>query len=154
MVFSDTYVFAITKEEIKTKWPNMAEGVNFKFTSEQTWDYNCVAYVLGIKDDWIDFYYTADGSVSMDLGINSYIDLFKNHGFSICKNDSLQKGFEKIAIFEDSNKWFSHVSLQLSDGKWTSKMGEYEDIKHTDLESVSNGIYGTSVVFMKREITI
>lgn len=150
MEFPDGYSIAMTLEEIKEKWPKLIENINFQFTSLKTWDYNCVAHVLGIDNDWIDFYYTDEGDINSDLTINRYVELFEEHGFSKCEDSSIEKGFEKIAIYEDSRKWFSHVALQFENGDWTSKMGDYEDIKHVNIDSVSTGLYGQAVLFMKR----
>ena len=67
----------------------------------------------------------------------------------ICTDGSQEAGIEKIAIFADGDE-FTHAALQLETGKWTSKMGEGEDIEHDALENVAGPCYGKVTAFMKR----
>lgn len=71
-------------------------------------------------------------------------------GYALCKNAGYEDGFEKIAIYVDSNGKPTHVARQLSSGHWTSKLGKLEDIEHKTLESLSGSQYGTVAVIMKR----
>ena len=45
-----------------------------------------------------------------------------------------------------------HAARQLSDGRWTSKLGELVDIEHPDLADVAGGIYGQPNLYMERRI--
>ena len=38
----------------------------------------------------------------------------------------------------------------ISSGRWTSKLGNLEDIEHTTLDGLRSLVYGTIAVFMKR----
>jgi len=64
------------------------------------------------------------------------------------KNDQPEPGMEKIAIFAQGGKP-THMARQLENGRWTSKMGQSEDIEHAlrDLEGV---LYGEVALFMGR----
>jgi hypothetical protein len=58
-------------------------------------------------------------------------------------------GFEKIAIYVLDEKP-QHAARQLPNGKWTSKLGQYEDIEHNALEGLEGSIYGYVACVMKR----
>ena len=75
--------------------------------------------------------------------------LFAGEGFSLCDDDGLDPGYEKIAIYALVGQ-FTHVARQLKDGRWTSKLGALEDITHPSLASLSEGIYGFVHCIMRR----
>lgn len=81
-----------------------------------------------------------------------WIRLFLNAGYQNCNSDSLEHGYEKIAIYA-SNNAPTHVARQLCTGRWTSKIGSDEDIEHELHDLVSNNIdgYGNISVLMKRK---
>lgn len=64
----------------------------------------------------------------------------------------MEIGFEKIAIY-GSDHGPTHASRQLADGKWTSKLGDADDIEHETLEALEGAIYGSVVHIMKRSIS-
>jgi len=43
----------------------------------------------------------------------------------------------------------THAARQLENGRWTSKLGELEDIEH-DLHHLASGAYGAVVQILKR----
>ena len=47
-----------------------------------------------------------------------------------CSDGTLEPGFEKVAIYADSSGTPTHVACQLADGRWSSKLGDWEDIIH------------------------
>ena len=57
-------------------------------------------------------------------------------------------GFEKIALFA-LLEVPKHASRQLPSGRWTSKLGEMEDVEH-DLHDLTGMVYGSVVLVMKR----
>lgn len=69
-------------------------------------------------------------------------------GFEVCSSSSHEEGFEKVAILAKDNA-ATHVARQLPDGKWTSKVGKWEDIEH-DLLALEGERYGQAVQLMKR----
>jgi hypothetical protein len=150
MVFNKDYEFGMSPNQIKRKWPSLIVNNNFNFTSEKTWDYNCVAWATRDNSDWIQFEYDHNGDLIPDSTLELYIDFFKNKGFEICNDSSLESGFEKICIYADSNNKFTHVALQLSNGIWASKMGNYEDIEHTNTDCLIGDFYGQPKIFMKK----
>jgi hypothetical protein len=75
-------------------------------------------------------------------------------GYIECEDGSLEPGFEKIAIYavQETGGGLTptHAAKQLADGRWTSKLGPYEDIEHTLLENVNCPTYGAAVAYLKR----
>ncbi len=75
-------------------------------------------------------------------------------GYEICPDGSLEEGKEKIALYEDVQKDFSHVTRQLPNGNWTSKMGRLEDIEHYSVDAVSGEFYGKPVLYMQKKLIV
>jgi hypothetical protein len=47
----------------------------------------------------------------------------------------------------------THAAKQLPDGRWKSKLGDFEDIEHNTVKAVEDDYcYGTVVQYMKRPI--
>ncbi len=86
--------------------------------------------------------------------MQAVVQAFAQVGYSRCKNGTLETGFEKIAIYatRDADKKLQpeHASRQLVDGRWTSKMGNDEDIEHTTVADVSGPEYGKVLCYMRR----
>ena len=78
---------------------------------------------------------------------------FKEIGFDECDDGSLESGYEKIAIY-GSALMYTHAARQLADGKWTSKLGQLEDITHATPNDIAGGDYGEVVQFMKRKLDL
>jgi hypothetical protein len=74
---------------------------------------------------------------------------FESVGFAICPDGSQEVGIEKIAIYADGPE-YTHAALQLETGKWTSKIGDLEDIEHDAPENLTGPAYGQVTAFMKR----
>ena len=154
MDFPPGYQLAMTDEEIKSYWPNLSKE-HFEFTSLKTISYNCLAWATGNNRNWMDMYvFQARYDLDMDTldhSAEGYASFLQQHfGFERCDNGDFEKGMEKIALFEDNNKEWSHASRLLENGKWTSKMGRWEDIEHASLEVLQGKFYGQLKIFMKR----
>lgn len=75
-------------------------------------------------------------------------------GYEVCDlNDvGLDVDFEKVAIYAIESE-VRHMARQLSDGKWTSKLGSQindPDICHDNLEMLEGGRYGRVACIMRR----
>ena len=156
MEFPSGYIYAMTPAEIRINWKNLVENENFRYTSPKKKAYNCVAWAVGISNLQIDMFYFRDvfdlDSNALDHSASGYAKcLSQYYGFELCANLEFEPGFEKIALYEDNNHDFTHAARQLENGKWTSKMGTYEDIEHDTLDAVSGSFYGKPVLYMKRE---
>ena len=134
--------------------PNLSE---FNVTSERSEGYNCFAWALGDNSRWIDptaDYAQRTANVSNESPIDSVVELFRQAGYEVCSDDSLEVGHEKIAVYAKDGEP-THAARQLGDGRWTSKLGKYEDIEHDSLEALNGdgyGEYGSVELFMVRPI--
>lgn len=110
----------------------------YRITSPRTNRYNCAAWANGVAMKWwqpMPGYYWPTG-IATDGTADSYIELFVRCEFALCGDGSLEADMEKIALYADGYA-FKHVARQLSDGKWTSKLGSLEDIEHESLDALS-----------------
>jgi hypothetical protein len=84
----------------------------------------------------------------------TYIKFFESHGFEIAVDGDPEVGVEKIALYSMDGE-FRHVARQLSNGRWTSKIGEQEDIEHDLPEELENDIpkygYGRVTTYLQRQ---
>jgi len=83
--------------------------------------------------------------------LDAFARAYGTLGYLPCADGSLEAGFEKIALYVDASDTPTHAALQLSNGKWTSKMGDFEDIEHETVDDVGGGAYGTAVAYLKRQ---
>lgn len=143
-------------------YPNLRD---YTITSERTDEYNCFAWALGCTSRWVepnpDFwleqhpgYYWPEG-LSTELTVSTLIDLFRIESYEVCADGEVEAGFEKIAIYAFDDDDPTHAARQLENGRWTSKLGNWEDIEHATPEELSSGLdsqrgYGSVVQFMKR----
>jgi hypothetical protein len=123
---------------------------NFEITSPSTIKYNCIAWAANAMDRWWQpgVYWPVESSRD-DHGIGNLVQAFRSLGFEECDNGSLEVGFEKLAFY-GSGLMYTHAARQLSDGRWTSKLGQLEDIIHTTVEAISGADYGEVLQYMKR----
>jgi hypothetical protein len=137
--------------EIEARFPNL-KAAGYEKRSDATEDYNCFAFAAnqttcrldptgGPDCDWPD-------NILPTLFISSFLELYRSYGFEVCDNGDLEEGHEKIAIYVNEAE---HAARQLPSGKWTSKIGDDEDIEHNTLQSLE-GYYGKLAKFMKRPI--
>ena len=144
---------------LKKKFPKL-NSKNHKVTSEEDEDYNCVSWAIGpaFRGRWIEplgskgTYWPLN--VPRGTSVQNFVQLYEVlGGFSICKSSKLEKGVEKIALYGGSSGNFLHVARQLKNGKWTSKLGDFEDISHATLAVLQSKMYGSAQVFMSRPIS-
>lgn len=135
--------------------PNLTP-LNSTKTSEPTFDYNCLAWALGITDLWMDMpnyfqpFYNLDPS-NLDHSAKGYAQILaENFGFEQCDNPEVEDDFEKVVLYEKDGDW-THIAIQLSNGAWSSKLGDLEDIVHTSVDALAGGPYGNPILYMKRQ---
>ena len=126
----------------------------YKITSPAQADYNCIAWAAGDNSRWWEpdpfgQYYWPEG-VPREYTVEVYAAAFQRLGFEECQDATFEVGVEKVAIFAGLDDRPTHAALQLTDGTWTSKLGQLEDIEHRDLDQVGEGDYGEPVLFLKR----
>lgn len=146
---------AYTKQHLEQQFPNLArEG--YTLTSPDTIDYNCVAWATEAEYEWwwpdsMDQEYWPEG-VPREETLPAFVAAFKTVGYEICDDSLKEPNFQKIAIYGDAHEIPRHVARQLADGEWTSKIGQYEDIRHKTLEALTgkSPAYGTIIQVMRK----
>ncbi|MBD2434850.1 MAG: hypothetical protein C4323_03740 [Mastigocladus sp. ERB_26_2] len=145
------------KSWIERDYPNLITH-GYKLTSADTPDYNCVAWAAEDDQNWWwpdtqGLHYWPPG-VPREETIEAFKQAFQTLGYEVCEDHGLEEGFQKIAIYANSNKVPTHVARQLPSGKWTSKLGQDEDIEHNNLQGLTGQPgYGEIAYIMKRPIT-
>jgi hypothetical protein len=127
---------------------------NHRITSPATPDYNCVAWAAEDTEHWWQpgKYWLPRDWPEEDAGLAALEQTFLALGYADCSMDmQWQSGFVKVALY-GSGLFYPHAARQLSNGKWTSKLGEDVDIEHHTPDDVAGGIYGEVIAIMKRPI--
>ena len=136
------------------KFPNL-NATNYETTSPASSDYNCAAWAA--RDDQVkwwphpvlpEYYWPTP---RRDDSLDAFIEGFGALGYAACESPELESGYEKVAVFANADGP-QHVARQLSTGRWTSKLGELEDINHSTLADVECDDYGRPVLFMRRPL--
>ena len=128
---------------------------DFDVTSEATDQYNCFAWALGYDSKWVEpttEYGLWPECIPDDLMIDSVIELFRLVGYEPCDSGRLESGYEKIAVYAMHGE-ATHAARQLPSGRWTSKIGQLEDIVHLSTEELQADdyyCYGRVALFMAR----
>lgn len=134
-------------------FPSLSRS-NHRITSEESDEYNCIAWAAGENTAWWwpNQYWPPD-ALRDDADIQSFIDAFATRGYTVCDDGTLEEGYEKIAIYVHPIEGPSHAALQLPSGRWTSKLGKWQDIEHNserDLEGLLPYCYGEVRTYMRR----
>ncbi|MFZ0661767.1 MAG: hypothetical protein WAM66_03680 [Acidobacteriaceae bacterium] len=120
--------------------------------------YNCIAWAAGVDSKWwwpvpAQAYFWPEG-VPREVTFEAFMQAYATLEYQLCLNSSLQTALEKIAIFgieaADGTRMPTHAALQLVSGKWTSKLGVFEDIQHDTEDAVNGPTYGKVVCYMSR----
>ncbi len=133
-------------------FPRLHAG-DYQFTSPPSQRYNCIAWAAGDTSKWwwpaadVRFYWPPTAPRVETL--EAFEAAFAALGYSTCESEDLESGFEKIALFADPLQLPTHAARQLVSGRWTSKLGELEDIEHR-LHDLEGTVYGTVVRCLKR----
>lgn len=137
-------------ERLRGYFPGLSE---FEVTSEADRRYNCVAWAVGRTDTWFEpdlrGRYPWSETGFRQYSLPAWRGLFQEHGFIDCTDGVLEPGREKIATFALPNGVPTHVARQLPGGRWTSKLGDLEDITH-ELHELAGERYGQVVLYMAR----
>ncbi len=139
-------------------FPRLRQG-EYRVTSEPTPRYNCIAHAIGKDDAW----WWPEGQPQAywpieqnEESIETFVQAYSKFGYTVCDSRDLEPGFDKIAIYADESSYPTHAARQTPEGRWTSKLGEWEDIEHDRLEALeglagkSPG-YGSVSVVLRRE---
>lgn len=139
--------------DLKDEFPNL-NSTEYRLTSPRDDDYNCIAWAAEENDRWWsptqdDYYWPKN--VPAEWTLNAVVLAFESLGFEPCESDGIETGWQKIAIYKGVDGDPTHAARQLPDGKWTSKLGDWEDIEHT-LVGIEGEKYGNVCQIMKRSL--
>lgn len=141
-------------EDLEKLFPALQES-GFKITSPQDDTYNCLAWAAGDSNR---YWWPADPDGShwpngspREETLEAFQAAFATLGYAVCASEELEEGCEKVALFVDDRGLPKHAARQLSNGRWTSKLGLLEDIEH-DLHALEGAEYGTVVLVLKRPL--
>jgi len=130
-------------------------GRPYKVTSPADDRYNCVAYAAGDTTQywWPDKADTPDSSywppgVPREETLEAFRQAFATLGYEVCNDERPEAGFEKVALFALAGVP-KHAARQLSNGRWTSKLGPMEDLEH-GLHGLTGMTYGSVALVLKR----
>ena len=152
-------------KELYEIFPKLA-NTQTRITSCHNCDYNCVAWVFDDQTKWYEPFGTVLPSPKPpyfwppelpnhpdDRRSSTYVKLFELYGYEVVDSDSIEPGFQKIAIYVHNGE-FRHVARQTKNGYWTSKIGALEDIIHelSALESEGPFAYGKPRIFMRKPL--
>jgi hypothetical protein len=142
-------------------FPKLSQDNQFKVTSKDTPVYNCIAWAYNIDNRWMwpntgeypfldgVHYWPSDDII--DCNVANFIDAFKLKGYECCETSDFEDGYRKIALYvTPGTNSCTHAARQKSDGNWTSKLGEFNDIQHGTPEAIENDAYGVVYCFMRR----
>ncbi len=132
----------------------LAEG--YRVTSPKTNQYNCIAWAIEIDSKWFwpdqmgQFYWPSD--IPREATLQNFELLYKKYGYEVCDNSLAENGYLKIIVYVDSLGKPTHASRQLLTGKWTSKLGQSQDIEHNTPDALFGDAYGNIGLVMKKQI--
>ena len=140
---------------LEQRCPNLA-AAGYAVTSPASKRYNCVAWAVGDDQRWWEpsednDHYWPPG-VPREYTYQNYLQALATQGFAPCADAEQEAGFEKIAIYANARGELTHIARQLPDGRWTSKLGEWEDIEHATLAALDGHFFGTAKRFLRRRL--
>ncbi len=129
---------------------------NHHVASQATDEYNCLAWAAEDTTRWWspepDYYWPPN--ISRDSSdIRCFIEAYVTLGYDVCDDGSVEPDFQKIALYLHPDGTPTHAARQLTSGKWTSKLGQLEDVEHDsehDVEGDCQRCYGVVHTYMRR----
>jgi hypothetical protein len=145
----------MSRQRLEELFSNLRRS-DYSIKSSKSVFYNCIAWAAGDDHTW--WWPDASGytfwpdRVPRIVTLDAFIKAFESLGYTVCNNDRYEKGFEKVAIFVDSNQVPTHASKQLRSGIWSSKLGKLEDIEHSlYVVCGPKPAYGSVAVILRRK---
>jgi len=136
-------------------FPNLAAS-GYSPKSKKSHVYNCIAYAAGDEArKWAGYrevgYHWPEGAKE-GYALDALVSAFEELEYVVCDSDFLEADYEKVALYVDTDGIWTHAAKQCEDGRWTSKLGNWEDIIHRTPQAVAgpDPAYGEVACFMKR----
>ena len=142
-------------EYLQTLFPGL-QTTPFRVTSPADRKYNCIAWAANDVGDWwwpqgMALNAVWPGSAAREETLSAFTTAFSTIGYVVGGAESLEPGFEKVALFADAAGVPTHAARQLPSGAWTSKLGNAVDIEH-ELHALEGEVYGTVVLILQRPL--
>ena len=145
----------MTADRLALLFPSLATS-GYEVTSPAAPEYNCIAWAAEDVSRWwepvpipLPSYYWPPGA-SLELTLASYVQAFESIGYRVGGDDSLEEGFEKVALYVRAEGFPTHAARQLDSGEWTSKLGKSVDIRHRSLAALEGEMYVRVECLMRR----
>ena len=128
-------------------------GWDYAVTSENTYEYNCIAFAAGDESRW--WWPSEDGHAYWPPGaprectMDAFIKAYEALGYVRCDDEAHDPSFDRIALYADTRGAPTHAALQVDGLYWKSKLGALHDIKHP-LKALEGSSYGSVVAFLRR----
>jgi hypothetical protein len=137
----------LSRLELEAAFPNLAAD-GYEISSPESRSYNCIAWAAGdMSRKWdctgiplVGYYWPQKALVGE--GIEALVSAFETQGYRMSESTALEPGLEKVALYADEQSMWTHAARQLPDGRWSSKLGDAEDIAHSTPHGVAGSIYG------------
>lgn len=133
-------------------FPSLNER-NCQLTSPADEGYNCIAWAAEDPDCWwwpdpMQQKYWPTSAPRAET-VEAFISAFGLLGYSEKTDSSVDAEKQKVAIFVNERGSPTHAARQLSDGRWTSKLGRQIDIAH-ELSALEGSAYGRVAIVLAR----
>ena len=141
----------MTSPEIEESFPRLA-ATDYRVTSPGDPYYNCIAWAAGESTRcwWPRYGYYWPPDVPREPALNAFVEAFATLGYRASASPDPVAGLEKVAIFVDTGGQPTHAARQVLTGRWTSKLGNEEDIEHVSVADVGGAVYGEVAVVLER----
>lgn len=130
------------------------EQTDYLVTSDETPEYNCIAWAAGEIDRWWWPDRLGQGywppNCPREESLEAFVQVYQDLGYEICESEDYEPTYEKVALSISSDGIPTHAARQLQNGRWTSKLGGQEDIEHS-LRSLEGPAYGTVSKVLRRK---
>ncbi len=144
--------------ELEERLPGL-RGTDYRLTSPRDQLYNCIAWAAGDTRRWWwpaplpgdEGYYWPPGT-SAEETVAAFVAAFASLGYGPCAGEAAEPGWERVALYATTDGVPTHAARQLPDGRWTSKLGRWEDLEH-GLHDLEGEAYGVVVQILKRPIS-
>ena len=139
-------------EYLQTLFPGLRTTA-FRTTSPAETKYNCIAWAANDTSQW---WWPVEGapwppSAAREMTLDAFAAAFQTLGYVVGTDETLEPGVEKVALFTNAAGVPTHAARQLPTGRWTSKLGQAEDIEH-NLRALEGEIYGAVAAILKRPL--
>jgi len=123
----------------------------YRKSSDENVAYNCIAYAAGNITEWWSHLPGYKWPAYRSPAIWSLIDVFKALGYEErpANDTAFDIKYDKLALYAKGDLR-KHAARQLESGKWTSKLGEDEDIEHDNPDCLCGTKYGNIFCVMRK----